>query len=84
MLVAAAASYTQGSSADETAAIGSGVDATTKSSGSPLVVNSGTVLSNPSTGFGTQDYVVMQLQVGSTAGPGVTSLRTYTYRVDET
>jgi len=78
------ASYTLASSADETVALGSSVDATTLTSASPMTVNAGTVLSNPSTGFGTQNYVEMQLQVGTTAGPGVTALRTYSYRVDET
>lgn len=84
MLVAAITAYTQASASDETAAIPGGVDATTKTSASPIVVNSGTVISNPSTGVGTQDHVVMQAQVGTTASPGTTALRTYTYRVDET
>ncbi len=80
----AAASYTQGSSSDNTALIGSGVDVTTYTSASPLTINSGTVLSNPSTGYGTQDYLVMQVGVGSTAAAGTTAARTLTYRVDET
>lgn len=79
------AAYTQGSSSDNTALFdGTAVDLTTYTSGSPLTINASTVLSNPTTGFGTQDYLVIQIAVGSTAAAGTTSARTLTYRVDET
>jgi hypothetical protein len=79
------AAYTQATSADNTALFdGTAVDVTTYTSGSPLTINSGNVLSNPSTGYGTQDYLVMQVGVGSTAAAGTTAARTLTYRVDET
>ncbi len=78
------ATYTQGSSSDNSTVITSATDVTTYTSGSPLTVNSGTVLSNPTTGYGTQDYVVMQVAGGTTVAAGTTSARTLTYRVDET
>ena len=78
-------SYTQASSSDNSALFdGTAVDVTTYTSGSPLTINASTVLSNPSTGYGTQDYLVMQVGGGTTAGAGTTSARTLTYRVDET
>lgn len=78
------ASYTQGSSSDNTALFdGSAVDLTTYSSASPYTINSGTVLT-ATTGYGTQDYLVLQVAVGTTAAPGTTSARTLTYRCDET
>ena len=85
MRVAQIATYAQATSADETAVIGgSPVDATTLTSASPKVVNAGTVITNPSTGVGTQDHMCMQVEVASTASPGTTAARTYSYRVDET
>ena len=60
-----------------------GTNATTYTSGSPLVVNSGTVLSNPSTGYGTQDATVSQMGVDSTASRGTKGPKTYTFRFDE-
>ena len=81
----ASASYTQGSASDNTALFdGTAVDVTTYTSGSPLTINAGTVLSNQSTGYGTQDYLVLQVGVTSSASPGTTSARTLTYRIDET
>ncbi len=79
------AAYTQGSSSDNSALFdGTAVDLTTYTSGSPLTITAGTVLSNPSTGYGTQDYLVIQVGVGSTAVAGTTAARTLTYRTDET
>lgn len=88
------ATYTQGSSSDESGVTGKtdtqpnkdANDETTHTSGSPLVVNSGTVLSNPSTGEGTQDFVAQQLGVLSTyaAGAGVITSFQATYRYSET
>ena len=78
------ATYTQGSSSDNSALFdGTAVDVTTYSSASPLTINAGTVLT-ATTGYGTQDYLVMQVGIGATASPGTTSARTLTYRVDET
>jgi hypothetical protein len=78
------ASYTQGSSSDNSAQLASSADVTTYTSASPLSVNSGEVIANPDTGYGTQDYVVMQVGGTSSAAAGTTSARTLTYRVDET
>lgn len=83
-LAKVSASYVQGSSSDNSTPISSATDVTTYTSASPLTVNAGTVLSNPSTGYGTQDYVVMQVAGVSTVVAGTTSARTLTYRVDET
>lgn len=81
MLAVAEGSYTQGSSGDESAARGSMAN---RLEGSPLVVNAGTVISNPSTGFGTQDFTVMQLQIDNTVPAGASSTQTQTYRYAET
>ncbi len=83
------ANYTQGASGDESAKITNGAgstvtDASTFTSGSPLTINSGTVISNPSTGYGTQDTLVAQLEVASTASRGTKGPRTVTWRYDET
>lgn len=53
---------------------------------SPLTVQAGTVLTNPSTGEGAQSFVVSQLGVLSTypGGPGVITPVTVTYRYAET
>lgn len=61
--------YTPASASDESGIAGftdtqpnkDSNDETQRTSSSPLVVNAGTVLSNPDTGEGTQDYVVSQL-----------------------
>lgn len=79
------ATYTQGSSTDETALFDAGaVDTSTWTSSSPYVINSGIVISNPNTGTGTQDYLVTQLAVDSTATRGTAGPVTLTYRFDET
>ena len=80
--------YTQASAADETAKIDQGggsavTNSTSFTSASPLVVNAGVVLTNPTTGYGTQDAVEQQVEVASTAAMGTTTARTMTYRVDE-
>lgn len=81
----AKATYTQGSSSDNTALFdGTAVDVTTYTSSSPLTINAGTVLSNPSTGYGTQDYLVLQVGGDSTVVAGVSAARTLSYRTDET
>lgn len=61
-------------------------DATNYTSGSPLSVNSGTVLSNPNTGEGSQVFVETQGAVASTytGGPGGTATWSATYRYSET
>lgn len=82
--VKTSSTYTQGSSSDNSTQISGSTDVTTYTSGSPLTINSGTVLSNPSTGYGTQDYLVMQVGGTSLVAAGTTSARTLTYRVDET
>lgn len=78
------AAYTQGSSSDNSALFdGTAVDVTTYTSGSPLTINASTVLT-ATTGYGTQDYLVLQVGGGTTVTPGTTTARTLTYRVDET
>lgn len=62
-------------------------NATNYNSGSPLVVNSGTVLSNPNTGEGSQVFVESQLGVLSTYSFGAGVIPTAfqaTYRYSET
>lgn len=88
------ATYTQPASGDEAGISGftdsqpnkDACDETTHTSASPLVVNAGTVLSNPTTGEGTQDFVASQVGVLSTyaAGPGAVAAKDITYRYDET
>lgn len=93
----ASATYTQGSLATDEAGITGFTDAGNKannlvtagqrSSTTPLVLNAGgTILSNPTTGLGTQDYVVTQMGVASTyaGGPGAVTPVTITYRYSET
>lgn len=77
------ASYVQGSGADESAAI-SAVNVDTHTSGSPKVINGGTVISNPATGFGTQDFVQLQMQLSSSALVGdPVAAKGLIYRFDE-
>jgi len=61
-------------------------NATNYTSSAPLTVNAGTVLSNPSTGEGTQSFVITQLGIQSsyTGGPGPISSFQVTYRYSET
>lgn len=86
------ANYTQASASDESAVIATGggssvVDAATLTSGAYLSMNSGgTILSNPSTGYGTQDLFECQLEVASTASHGIkpsSGSRVITARFDE-
>ncbi len=59
---------------------GATVDAFTKTSASPLAVAGS--ISNPTTGdFG--DFVVLQLEVDSTASQGILAAETFTWRYDE-
>jgi len=81
MKAVAEASYTQGSSADQTALRSSMAN---RLEGSPLVVNAGTVISNPSTGFGTQDHTVQQLEVDNAVPAGESPTQTQTFRYAET
>jgi hypothetical protein len=53
---------------------------TTYVAGDGLTINSGTVISNPDTGTGTQNYIVTQVRVGTAASAGITTARAYTYR----
>jgi hypothetical protein len=78
------ATYTEASSADETMATTGYVDAIGYTSGSPLTVNAGTVISNPNTGLGTQDFVESFLRVGTSASPGTITGHQLNYRWDET
>jgi hypothetical protein len=60
---------------------GAPVDAFTFTSGSPKSVTG--TLSNPSTGD-VGNYMVYQVEVGTTAGPGATPQETFTWKYDET
>lgn len=64
-----------------TALSGTPVDAFTYTSASPLPVAGS--ISNPSTGDFAQ-FVVYQIEVGTTAGPGATGSETFTWKYDET
>lgn len=77
------ATYTQGSSTDETKSLASYTDAASYTSGSPYVINSGTVLT-ATTGVGTQDYLETIIELGTTAVQGTVTGHTLTYRFDET
>lgn len=83
--VTAHASYTPASSADQTMATTGYTTSSTYTSGSPLTVNAGTILT-AATGDGgsSQSYVEVFIQVGTTAGPGTTSAHTLNYVFDET
>lgn len=85
------ANYDQATSADNTVKITTDggtavVDFLgTYTSGSPLTMNSGGVmLTNPTTGYGTQDLFESQVGVANTASRGTKGPRTITCRVDET
>jgi hypothetical protein len=80
--------YTRPSAADELGLIDQGAgtpveDQIGYTSGSPLVINAGTVLSNPSIGFGIQDFVETQLVADSSAALGAASQPQVFYRWDE-
>lgn len=61
-------------------------NATQFTSGSPLVVNAGTVLSNPNTGEGSQNFIETQMSISPlyTGGAGAVPPLTVTYRYTET
>ncbi len=77
--------YIQASVSDNTTEISGSdlADSTIYTSASPLVINSGIVISNPNTGYGTQDYLIMQLSVDSDAVQGVQSSHSFFYTWDE-
>lgn len=91
--VQAAGVYVQGSAADQSGVTGftdttgnqNANDATQFTSSSPLSVNSGTVLSNPNTGEGSQNFVETQMGLGSafTGSSGPVPTLTVTYRYSE-
>jgi len=56
-------------------------DAFTYTSGSPLAL-AGSTTTTTVDGFG--DFVVYQIEVGTTAGPGATAQETFTFKYDET
>lgn len=78
-------SYTGGSASDEAGMVSGLADADLipYDAMTPMVVTSGVVLSNPSTGYGTQDYVVVQMSVNGLALPGEKDPRQSYYRWDE-
>lgn len=52
-------------------------------SSTPLTINAGTVLSTPSTGYGTQDYATCQMSMDNSVSSGVKALRNAWWRYDE-
>jgi hypothetical protein len=79
------ASYLQGAVGDENAYRPGLVDGDVYTSASPLVITSGTVLSNPNTGDGgaNQRYVQIQVTLNPLTTPGAKSARMAFYRYDE-
>ena len=89
LLIQQPGTYTQASSADETAetagSLPAGRFADFYTSFVPLVVNGGQVFSAAQTGSGTQDFVVLQARVETTAAVGnVAANKGLVYRFDET
>lgn len=78
-----AAGYTQATSADASGQLAASSDVTTYTTGSPLTVTAGTVISNPSAGYGSQNCVQLQFSCGTSAVRGVKGPQTFTYRWDE-
>ncbi len=84
ILILKDATYTQGSSGDESAAI-SAVNVDTYTIGSPLTIEAGQVFAAAETGNGTQDFVELQARIGPTATAGNSSAaKGLVYRYDET
>lgn len=75
--------YSPASRADNGAIITGGVLASTLTAASPLVVMAGNLLTGVNTGYGAQFYVVLQAVVSSAAAQGISTPRTFTYRLDE-
>lgn len=84
VLVKTTGIYSQGSVEDNVTPISDGVDVDTYNAGSPLIINPGVVLSHPTTGYGSQNWFVIQFGCGPTTEEGTTFEKTLTYRVDET
>jgi len=92
--VQAAGVYVQASASDQNGISGftdnstdqSNNNAVNYTSASPLTVNSGTVITNPNTGVGSQVFVETQLAVTTsyTGGPGPITSFQITYRYSET
>jgi len=76
-------SYTQGGSGDESAQVSGTANASLYDSTNPLTVNAATNAITANSSYGTQDYVVQQIGVNSTATSGVKTARTCSYRYDE-
>ena len=74
--------YSQPAAGDEAGLFGGGVDINTYTSGSPLIVNA-SASAITTTGTGTQDYVIQQIGVPSTATSGLKTARRIVYRFDE-
>ena len=81
--------YTQGSTADESALISGGTDSSTYTSGSPLTITSGLVCDSTDSfplyegTSGTQDFLITQIGVGTSASAGTSGVRTATFRYNE-
>lgn len=75
-------SYTQPSSADESAQVGGTVNVDAHTQGSPLLV-AGETNAITAPGTGSQPYVVQQMGVLSTATAGRKTPRRFVYRYDE-
>ena len=77
--------YTQGTSSDESTALGNTADSDGYTSGSPLQVQIGIVADSQDSfpTVGAQDFVRSQLEVAATASPGGITARQTRYRWDE-
>jgi hypothetical protein len=76
-------SYAAGTAADEAGQLGGTANVNSYDSTSPLTVNSSAGAITASASYGSQDYVLQQIGVLSTATNGVKTARTLTYRYDE-
>jgi hypothetical protein len=78
-------SYTRPSVTDETLSMAAWTDMATLTGvgGSVLMLRTGTVLTNPATGLGTQDYLELILQIGPTAFPALLTNHSVQIRWDE-
>lgn len=83
LYVKTSTTYTAAASGNENSQLSGSADASTYTSESPLTINAGTVISNPSTGTGTQDFLVSQLGVTSLANHGLISAITCIYEWEE-
>jgi hypothetical protein len=84
LFVGTSANYTEAVPADLTTLYPGAVDASVYTQANPLVLQAGTVLTNPQTGRGTQPFLILQERIASTAAQGLSTARSFTYMWEET